>query len=132
MGKFPVSEKKERELLQAMELLGIVEEDLEEKFIRCPGHGGQKVNKASVGVYIKHIPTGIEVKYTKERSQGLNRFYARRVLIEKIREKFGLKSETKERIEKIRKRKARSKRRAKNRKKEEFSPESPQETSFPS
>lgn len=113
MGKFPVSEQKEKELLQTMEMLGISEADLEEKFIRCSGHGGQKVNKTSTGVYLKHIPTGIEVKCTKERSQGLNRFFARRYLIEKIKEHLGLETEKSKEIERIRKRKIRSKRRAK-------------------
>lgn len=87
MGKFPVTEKKEKALLEEMEKLGIKESDIEEKFIKCSGHGGQKVNKTSTGVYLKHIPTGIEVKCTKERSQGLNRFFARRMLVEKIKKR---------------------------------------------
>lgn len=85
MGKFPVTEKKERELLEEMRKLGIKESDIVEKFIKCSGPGGQKLNKKSTGVYLKHIPSGIEVKYTKERSQGLNRFFARRILVEKIK-----------------------------------------------
>lgn len=109
MGKFPVTEKKEKELLEEMERFGIKEKDIEEKFIRCSGHGGQKLNKTATGVYLKHIPTGIEVKYTKERSQGLNRFFARRILIEKIKELLGVSEKQKE-IEKIRKRKLKSRR----------------------
>lgn len=105
MGRFPVTEKKEKELLQEMERLGIKESDLEEKFIKCSGHGGQKVNKTSTGVYLKHIPTGIEVKCTKERSQGLNRFFARRVLVEKLKEFMGIPTEKQKSIEKIRKKK---------------------------
>lgn len=85
MGKFPVTEKKEKELLEEMRKLGIKESDIEEKFIKCSGHGGQKLNKTSTGVYLRHIPSGIEVKCTKERSQGLNRFFARRILVEKIK-----------------------------------------------
>ncbi|GAB5046913.1 peptide chain release factor family protein [Thermodesulfovibrio sp. TK110] len=101
MGKFPVTEKKEKELLSEMQKLGIKESDIDEKFIRCSGHGGQKLNKASTGVYLKHKPTGIEVKCTKERSQGLNRFFARRMLVEKLKEYLGIPKE----IEKIKKRK---------------------------
>lgn len=110
MGKFPVTEKKEKELLNEMENLGIKETDIEEKFIRCSGHGGQKLNKTSTGVYLKHIPTGIEVKCTKERSQGLNRFFARRMLIEKFKEYLGIPTEKQKQIEKIRKKKSKSQR----------------------
>ncbi len=113
MGKFPVTEKKEKELLNKMEQLGIKEKDIEEKFIKCSGHGGQKVNKTSTGVYLRHIPTGIEVKCTKERSQGLNRFFARRLLVEKIKELYGLPTEKTKEIEKAKKRKQKSKRRNK-------------------
>ncbi|GAB6183407.1 peptide chain release factor family protein [Thermodesulfovibrio hydrogeniphilus] len=123
MGKFPVTERKEKELLNEMEQLGIKETDIEEKFIRCSGHGGQKVNKTSTGVYLRHIPTGIEIKCTKERSQGLNRFFARRLLVEKIREFYGLPTERTKEIEKARKRKQRSKRR--NKEKGEEKPSSP-------
>ena len=67
-----------------MEALGLREKDIEEKFIRSSGSGGQKVNKTSTCVYLRHIPTGIEVKCMRERSQSLNRFFARRELVEKI------------------------------------------------
>lgn len=90
MGRFPVTERKEKELLEEMQRVGIKESDIEEKFVKCSGHGGQKVNKTSSGVYLKHIPSGIEVKYTKERSQGLNRFFARRILVEKMKEFLGI------------------------------------------
>lgn len=109
MGKFPVTEKKEKELLKDMEALNIKEIDMEEKFIKCSGHGGQKVNKTSTGVYLRHIPTGIEVKCTKERSQGLNRFFARRLLVEKIKEKLGLPTEKSKEIERIKRKKRLSK-----------------------
>ena len=86
---FPVSEEKSRWLKERMEVLGIREKDIEEKFVRSSGRGGQKVNKTSTCVYLKHIPTGIEVKCMKERSQSLNRFLARRELIKRIEKLSG-------------------------------------------
>jgi protein subunit release factor B len=64
--------------------LGLRKEDLVEKFIRSAGKGGQNVNKTSTCVYLKHLPTGIEVKCQQERSQALNRVAALRLLVEKI------------------------------------------------
>ena len=81
---FAVSEEKNKWLKEKMESLNIREEDILEKFIRSSGKGGQKVNKTSSCVYIKHIPTGIEIKRMKDRSQSINRFLARRELIERI------------------------------------------------
>ncbi len=78
-----------------MEALHLLEKDIEEKFIRSSGRGGQKVNKASTCVYLKHLPTGIEVKWMQERSQSLNRFLARRELIKRIEMKLGLTTEKK-------------------------------------
>jgi len=106
MPRFPVTDKKEKELLLEMETLGIKESDIEEHFIRSSGHGGQKINKTSSGVYLKHIPTGIEIKFTRERSQGLNRFFARRLLVEKIKEKSGIISKKLQEVQKIRKKKS--------------------------
>jgi protein subunit release factor B len=94
--------------------LGIKEADLEEKFIRSSKSGGQKVNKTSSCVYIKHRPTGIEVKCQQERSQALNRFLARRILVTKIESLLlGRKAEQQKRIEKIRRQKRKRSRRAK-------------------
>ena len=86
MSFFGVNPVKEEELSSRMEKLGISENDIVEKFIRSGGKGGQNVNKTSTCVYLKHIPTGIEVKVQKERSQSLNRFLARRLLVSKIEE----------------------------------------------
>ncbi len=114
MVDFGVSTKKQKSLLDKMTRLGIKEEDIKEKFIRSQGKGGQKVNKTSTCVYLKHIPTGISVKCQQERYQGINRFLARRLLTAKI-EDIILKeeSEEKKRIAKIRKQKRKRSKRAK-------------------
>jgi protein subunit release factor B len=112
--RFAVSREKEKALLERMKRLGIKESDIEEKFIRSGGKGGQKVNKASTCVYLKHIPTGIEVKCQEERYQALNRFLARRILANKIEKAIlGKLSEEEQRIEKIRRQKRKRSKRAK-------------------
>ena len=111
---FSVSSEKEKALLAKMEELGISEKDLEEKFIRSSGPGGQHVNKVSTAVYLKHVPTGIEVKCQQERSQALNRFLARRLLVEKIESRvLEKKSAEEQRIAKIRRQKRKRSKRAK-------------------
>jgi protein subunit release factor B len=81
-----VSKGKEEEISRFMEKLGIKEDDLIEKFILGSGRGGQNLQKTSSCVYLKHIPTGIEVKCQKDRSRALNRLFARRLLCEKYQE----------------------------------------------
>jgi len=103
---FAVSEEKNKWLRERMDALGIHEKDFVEKFVRSSGKGGQKVNKTSTCVYLKHIPTGIEVKCMKDRSQSINRFLARRELIEKIETLTGHVTSRDLRAEKIRKQKA--------------------------
>jgi protein subunit release factor B len=112
MIRFPVGEEKNRWLKKKMEALGVLEEDIEEKFIRSSGSGGQKVNKTSTCVYLRHIPTGIEVKCMKERSQPLNRFLARRELVEKISKVSGQITSDDIKMEKIRRQKAKRRKRA--------------------
>ena len=112
MIRFPVSEEKNRWLRERMEALGVREEDIEEKFIRSSGSGGQKVNKTSTCVYLRHIPTGIEVKCMKERSQPLNRFLARRELVEKISKVSGQITSDDIKMERMRRQKAKRKKRA--------------------
>jgi peptide chain release factor len=81
---FPVSSDKERALLARMQALGVREEDLDERFVRSSGSGGQNVNKVSTCVVLRHLPTGVGVKCQRERSQALNRFLARRELLDKL------------------------------------------------
>ena len=116
MPKFGVTPRKEEELLARMAACGLNERDIEERFVRSGGPGGQHVNRSATCVYLKHGPTGLEVKAQQARSQGLNRFYARRRLCELIeQERLGEDSPEARRRAKIRKQKARRKRRGENR-----------------
>ncbi|MCP3872991.1 MAG: peptide chain release factor-like protein [Desulfobacteraceae bacterium] len=107
------SKKKIEALEKKMKALGITKADIEEKFIKSSGRGGQKVNKSSVCVFLKHKKTNLSVKYGKSRSQQLNRFLALRNLIDKIEMQMTGKSDNEQkRIEKIIKQKKRRKRKA--------------------
>jgi protein subunit release factor B len=110
---FPVGEEKNRWLQERMKALGIYEKDIEERFIRSSGSGGQKVNKTSTCVYLKHIPTGIEIKCMRERNQSLNRFFARRELIMRIEKQSGQLTPGDVKNEKARRQKLKRKKRAK-------------------
>jgi peptide chain release factor len=115
MSAFGVSPDKEQALAERMERLGIREEDLVEKFIRSGGHGGQNVNKVATCVYLKHLPTGTEVKCQQERFQALNRYLARRILTDKIEAAvLGRQSAEAQRIAKIRRQKRKRSKRAKD------------------
>jgi len=115
MGAFPVSLEKENQLALRMAALGVCAADIEESFVRSGGHGGQNVNKVSTCVMLVHRPTGVSVKCQETRQQGLNRFIARRLLLDKIEErKNGFIAAQRAEIEKIRRQKRKRSRRAKN------------------
>ena len=109
---FAVSEEKNRWLRNKMDELGIAENDIKEQFIRSSGKGGQHVNKTSTCVYLRHIPTGIEIKCMKDRSQSVNRFLARRELIEAVERLSGKPTAADAERERIRKQKAKSKKKS--------------------
>ena len=116
MSKFKVSNDKEAQLVERMLRLGLREEDIEERFIRGSGSGGQKINKTSSCVQLIHRGTGIEVRCQRERSQALNRFLARRELCDRVEERLlGAASKAQMEAHKIRKQKQRRSRKAKNR-----------------
>ncbi|HXR47290.1 MAG TPA: peptide chain release factor-like protein [Candidatus Limnocylindrales bacterium] len=115
MSTFPVSSEKEAQLARRMAALGVRETDIEESFVRSGGHGGQNVNKTSTCVMLLHRPTGLQVKCQATRQQGLNRFLARRLLLDKIEAmKTGFVAAQRAEIEKIRRQKRKRSRRARN------------------
>jgi protein subunit release factor B len=115
MINFGITERKRQELEKRMGDCNLRESDIEEKFVRSGGAGGQKVNKSSTCVHLKHIPSGLAVKVQKSRSQGLNRYYARKQMCELLENKLlGKNSPQAKRKERIKKQKDRRRRRKNN------------------
>jgi peptide chain release factor len=101
-------------LEERMAALGVAEADLVEKFILGSGSGGQKINKTSSCVYLKHEPSGLEIKCQANRSRELNRYQARRELCDKLDEiRLGKASARQQEMEKTRRQKRRRSRRSK-------------------
>ena len=97
-----------------MQRLGVRESDLEERFIRASGPGGQNVNKVATCVVLRHLPSGFEVRCEQERSQAMNRFLARRILLNRLdTQRLGALSAEAQRIAKIRRQKRKRSKRAK-------------------
>ena len=114
MPNFPVNPDKQHALEARLLKLGIRDEDLDEQFVRSGGPGGQNVNKVATCVILTHRPSGVSVRCQEERSQGLNRFLARKRLAEKIEERIlGRESQRQQAIEKIRRQKRKRSKRAK-------------------
>jgi len=114
MSLFTVSTDKEKALLERMASLGVAESDFRETFVRSSGPGGQKVNKTSSCVQLVHVPTGLSVKCQRERSQAVNRFLARRLLLDRIEKlQKGVVEAERDRAEKIRRQKRKRSKRAK-------------------
>ncbi len=112
----PVSSDKLDALTRRMEALGVTEADLLEKFVRGSGSGGQKINKTSNCVFLKHLPSGVAIKCQMDRSRELNRFLARRELCEALEHiRDGKASAKTQAIEKMRRQKRRRSRRSKQR-----------------
>ena len=84
MLRFPVSVQKQDELNGRMRQLHLTEGEIQETYFRVSGPGGQKTNKTASGVTLLHRATGIRVRCQRERSQGINRFIARRLLVEEL------------------------------------------------
>ena len=111
----PLFGDKARELEERLARLGVRAEDLEESFVHSGGKGGQNVNKVATCVVLVHRPTGIAIKCQRERTQGLNRLVARRMLADKIEElRLGKESKRQQEAERVRRQKRRRSRRAKH------------------
>jgi peptide chain release factor len=101
--KSQLTDKKYQEIISLIDKLNINLSDIGEKFVKGGGHGGQKINKSSNTVQLKHVPTGIMVRYQQYRELGMNRIMALRELLDKLNPD----SKKKKEIEKIRRQKKR-------------------------
>ena len=97
----------EARIRERMERLGINEADLEEQFVKGTGSGGQKINKTSSCVVLKHLPSGKVIHCQRGRSRAANRLHARDELCDRI--------ETEKTAERFRKKQERERKRRRNR-----------------
>lgn len=109
-----ISKEKWVKLIARMSQLHISDADLLEKFILGRGKGGQKLQKTASTVYLKHLPSGLEIKCQDSRSRDDNRYFARERMCEKLHSTVS-DEKTKEqlRIEALRRQKKRRARRVK-------------------
>ena len=112
----PITSEKLTAMEERMAVLGITQGDLLEKFVRGSGAGGQKINKTSSCVFLKHLPSGVCIKCQMDRSREINRFLARRELCEQLESiRDGKATAKTQAIEKMRRQKRRRSRRSKQR-----------------
>lgn len=110
--KSALTDAKYQEILALVQKLGVHLADIDEKFVRGSGHGGQKINKTSSAVQLKHLPTGTMVKFQEYRQRSMNRIMALRELLRKL----DPHSPARMRVEKVRKQKDRRSRRSREEK----------------
>lgn len=109
-----ISKEKWQKLTERMAKLQINEADLIEKFIVGSGKGGQKLHKTASTVYLKHIPSGHEIKCQYSRGRDDNRYFARERLCDKLQAFIcGEKTKERQRLEKLKRQKKRRSRRSK-------------------
>jgi len=89
--------------------LGVRAEDVDARFVRGSGPGGQKINKTSSTVWLRHRPTGIEVRCQAERSQAANREIAWQELCEKLESRAREKAEVAMQARELERRRSRQK-----------------------
>ena len=85
MAGFPL--QIEQDVRRRLAALGVQPADVDERFVRGTGPGGQKINKTSSSVWLRHGPTGIETRCQRERSQVVNRALAWAELCAKLEER---------------------------------------------
>jgi protein subunit release factor B len=106
MNASPTAAEKEELLARRMSALGVQEEDLQETFVRSGGHGGQNVNKVATCVMLLHRPSGLQVKCQETRQQGMNRWLARKLLLDKLEaQRRSAVAAERARVEKVRRQK---------------------------
>ena len=76
-----------QEIETRLSALGLRSSEVEERFVLGSGHGGQKIQKTSSCVWLRHQPTGVEVRCQRERSQSANREMAWSELCAKLEER---------------------------------------------
>ena len=107
MLRFPVSEQKQADLNERMRHLRLAEGEIEESYFKASSPGGQKANKTLTGVNLVHRPSGVRVRCQRERSQGINRYLARRLLVEELEARQNGKTRHEVKAERLREEKDR-------------------------